>query len=90
MNLRIIEDTDDLLLLELAGSLILKEFGKSKLLSCSRDLAKRPVILDFSQVRFLARSECGCLKHQSPGATREAARHPRRSRWWRRSSNSAA
>ena len=55
MNLRIIEDTDDLLLLELVGSLDLEGVREIEtVLLAHLTFAKRPVILDFSQVTFLA------------------------------------
>ena len=55
MNLRIIEDTDDLLLLELAGSLDLEGVREIETAFLAHvTFAKRPVILDFSQVTFLA------------------------------------
>ena len=55
MNLRIIEDTDDLLLFELAGSLDLEGVREIETAFLAHvTFAKRPVILDFSQVTFLA------------------------------------
>ena len=55
MNLRIIEDTDDLLLLELAGSLDLEGVREIETVFLAHlTFAKRPVILDFSQLTFLA------------------------------------
>ena len=55
MNLRIVEDTDDLLLLKLTGSLDLSGGPQIETPFLAHvTLAKRPVILDFSQVTFLA------------------------------------
>ena len=54
MNLRIIEDTDDPLLLELVGSLDLEGVREIETVFLAHlTFAKRPV-LDFSQVTFLA------------------------------------
>jgi hypothetical protein len=60
MNLRIVEDTDDLLLLELTGSLDLsggREIETPFLAHVT--LAKQPVILDFftSKLSCLVRNE---------------------------------
>ena len=55
MNLRIIEDTEDPLLLELVGSLDLEGVREIETAFLAHvTFAKRPVILDFSQVTFLA------------------------------------
>jgi anti-sigma B factor antagonist len=55
MTLRIVEDTSDLLCLELAGSLDIsgvRDIDTQFLVKVTP--AKRPVIVDFSQVTFLA------------------------------------
>ncbi len=55
MTLRILEDTRDLLYLELAGALDIsgvRDIGTRFLANVTP--AKRPVIVDFSQVTFLA------------------------------------
>ena len=93
MNLQIIEDTDDLLLLELAGSLDLeggREIETAFLAHVT--FAKRPVILDFSQVTFLASFGMRMLFEAIRALGRQGKRLAilSRSRWWRRSSNSAA
>jgi STAS domain len=76
MNLRIVEDTDDLLLLELAGSLDLEGVREIETAFLAHvTFAKRPVILDFSQVTFLASFGMRML-FEAIKATREAARHP--------------
>jgi hypothetical protein len=59
MNLRIVEDTDDLLLLKLTGSLDLSGGRKSKPLFCSRDLGQTTGHLGFftSNLSCLVRNE---------------------------------
>jgi len=93
MNLRIIEDTDDLLLLELAGSLDLEGVREIETAFLAHvTFAKRPVILDFSQVAFLASFGMRMLFEaiRPWGDKGSGSPSSSRSRWWRRSSNSAA
>jgi len=93
MNLRIIEDTDDLLLLELAGSLDLEGVREIETAFLGHvTFAKRPVILDFSQVTFLASFGMRMLFEaiRALGDKGSGSPSSSRSRLWRRSSNSAA